>query len=378
MKVLQCRNVAEALPIGLDYLLREGRREASRAGEVLVAPGPVTTVYERPWERVLFSAVRDANPAFHICEALWMLSGRDDGAFLDNYVRDFSARFAEPDGRIHDAYGRRWRSAFGLDQLDHIVDYLRDNPGDRQCCLQMWDCRAYHPDFNYCDDLRADTKTKPCNVMATFRVQHTTLPRRLDMAVFCRSNDIVLGAYGANAVHFSVMMEYVAARVGVEVGVYHQISFNYHAYMAEIERLVGRTGFSLEKLDEMQRLTHAIRPPGVQEIRGLPLALMDNRYAISSNTMTTALVDNPETFDEELGHLMKLLDILHESDAGEIGRGILGYGFENKFLGRTVWPMALAMRLHRLKNGPGAREKAGEIGAADWRLAMTEWLQRRS
>ena len=41
---------------------------------------------------------------------------------------------------------------------------------------------------------------------------------RLQMTVHCRSNDIIWGTYGANAVHFSILQEYVAARIGVDLG----------------------------------------------------------------------------------------------------------------------------------------------------------------
>ncbi len=61
MKVLKVRNVHDALPAGLDYLEHHGVRRPSRNGSVIVAPGPVTTHYTKPRERVIFWAERDAN-----------------------------------------------------------------------------------------------------------------------------------------------------------------------------------------------------------------------------------------------------------------------------------------------------------------------------
>ncbi|KKK55035.1 hypothetical protein LCGC14_3078620, partial [marine sediment metagenome] len=86
MHVLNVRNVNEALPKMLQHLEEKGERNSSRAGEVIVAPTPVTTVYRKPMERVLFSPIRDANPFFHLIEALWMLAGRRDVATLAHYV----------------------------------------------------------------------------------------------------------------------------------------------------------------------------------------------------------------------------------------------------------------------------------------------------
>ena len=73
MKVIRARNVHEALPEAVRYLALYGVEAESRNGKVLLAPEPVTTVYERPKERVLFWPQRDANPFFHFYEGLWML-----------------------------------------------------------------------------------------------------------------------------------------------------------------------------------------------------------------------------------------------------------------------------------------------------------------
>jgi hypothetical protein len=50
------------------------------------------------------------------------------------------------------------------------------------------------------------------------------------MTVLNRSNDIVWGCYGANAVHMSVLQEFVALAIGVPVGSYTQVSNDWHIY----------------------------------------------------------------------------------------------------------------------------------------------------
>jgi len=118
MHVIEATNSAAALPKGVHLLINSGLLEKTRAGPCLVAPGPVVTRLKRPWERVVFSKVRDANPFFHVVEAIWMLAGRDDAETLNHYVTDFGERFAESasgsanweaGGQIHGAYGHRWR-----------------------------------------------------------------------------------------------------------------------------------------------------------------------------------------------------------------------------------------------------------------------------
>jgi thymidylate synthase len=343
MLVSCVRNVCEALPMGLSILTESGVREQSRAGPVLVAPSPVTTVTSRPTERVLFSSIRDANPFFHLVEAIWMLAGRDDSDSLDYYVRDFGSRFAEKDGRVHGAYGHRWRRALGLDQLTTIVDKLRCAPSDRQCVLQMWDA---------CEnsDLTGEWRDRPCNTHAYLRVRDSSyFPSSpgpvLDLTVCCRSNDAVWGAHGANAVHFSVLQEYLAARIGVGVGTLYQVSNNYHVYESELRRLAARgaAGSTLDSLGCDHYSSGVIGPPA-------------------------RLVDDPPSFDDEVRMLMEW----HVT-----GNVLLPITWRNRFLDTTVRRAIMAHWMHRERSYDGAAEMAEQIEAPDWRVACVQWLSRR-
>jgi thymidylate synthase len=119
---------------------------------------PVITTYLRPQERVLFNELRDANPIFHLVEALWMLASLSDVEFLLPFNSTYG-RYAEPDGNIHGAYGRRWRTHFGVDQIWGVIAALRRDPTTRQAVMAMWDPAA---------DLNADVKDRPCNTTIYF------------------------------------------------------------------------------------------------------------------------------------------------------------------------------------------------------------------
>lgn len=215
--VITVGNVNDAVHEGFWWLKTAGVDEDSRNGPVRVAPGPVVTEYLYPVERVLFDADRDANAVFHLLESLWMLAGRKDAASLLPYNARM-AEYAEDDGEIHGAYGYRWRQMFGLDQVLEIIKELKGNRNSRQAVMQMWSSAA---------DLGvAGLKDRPCNTHIYFDCRGD----RLNMTVCCRSNDALWGAYGANAVHFSILQELIAHGVGVPVGVYRQMSNNFHAY----------------------------------------------------------------------------------------------------------------------------------------------------
>lgn len=239
MHVIKVRNVQQAYQLGLKYIQQAGTPEQSRQGPVLVAPGPVTTVYLHPDERVLLDVKRDCNPFFHLMEAIWMLAGRDDVASMKYYVKRMES-FSDDKERFHAAYGHRWRKHFASDQLIGIINELRSNRGSRRAVLGMWDPSA---------DLNKNGLDFPCNTSCFFRVRENPENEGrnyLDMTICNRSNDIIWGAYGANAVHMSIMMEFVAMMVGVEVGIMYQVSNNYHAYQETLEGVLP-TGSKWDK-----------------------------------------------------------------------------------------------------------------------------------
>ena len=127
MHVIRARNVNYALPMGLAYLELDGERSESRAGEVVVAPEPVTTVYELPVQRVLFYPERDCNPFFHLMESLWMLQGRRDVKFVKRFAGNM-AKYSDDGANLEGAYGHRWRYHFKHDQLRWAIDRLRTDP----------------------------------------------------------------------------------------------------------------------------------------------------------------------------------------------------------------------------------------------------------
>lgn len=347
MRVIDVRNVQHALVQGGSLLRVEGEQEPSRDGPVLVAPCPVSTVYQRPTERVLLDARRDANPFFHLMESVWMMAGRRDPQWLDRYVRNFSARFAEGDGLQHGAYGYRWRRHFErvpdesgpvrLDQLLQVAEMLRRDPTTRRAVLTMWDPVV---------DLNLPSRDLPCNTHVYFRarreVDGVDVSHVLDITVCNRSNDIVMGAYGANAVHMSIMGEVVAGLAGMRLGTYTQVSNNFHVYERDLD---------LEKMPDFL---------GVDE------------YA--DGTIEAQLIcgedDAPGALMDEATRVMRDCQYLIEGELDEPC---------SDWFRDTVIPMYVA---HDLWRG-GKRDQAylhlgSEMSdSSDWRRAGQEWMSRR-
>lgn len=209
------RNVNDALTAGLWQMKVNSKSYPSRNGPVLRANSPVCTTYLIPTERVVFEARRDANPVFHLMEALWMLAGKYDLAWLVQ----FNAKMADygKNNVQWGAYGHRWWGFFGHNQIEAVIKELRARPDSRRAVIGMWDPTL---------DLIHGGVDVPCNTHIYFDI----VDGALEMTVCCRSNDLLWGAYGANAVHFSVLQEVIAHELKVSVGEYRQFSNNFHIY----------------------------------------------------------------------------------------------------------------------------------------------------
>lgn len=325
MKTFKVRNVHEALERGVDSIRVVGEKQESRNGRTLEFPEPVTTTFLKPTERVLFQPERDANPFFHLMESLWMLAGRNDVRFVTQYVKTM-ADFSDDGRTFNGAYGFRWRNHFKKDQLKTIIRRLKENPDDRRCVLAMWD--GNH-------DLDLDTKDQPCNTTIFFKIRKGNL----NMTVCNRSNDMIWGAYGANAVHFSVLQEYMAAMIGVNIGVYNQVSDSLHVYMNAVWDRVKHLEPSL-----LGPYDHSILKP-------------------------YPLVQNPETWDRELDTFMFMAEDTYIPDQG--------HRWSNLFFPEVAIPVDYAYKLHKAKRDDKALEVLQKCRAEDWRAACTQWIQRR-
>lgn len=334
MEVISVANAHQALLEAGHRILDKGVKSDSRNGGVIVAPGPWTTVYREPEQRVIFWVERDANPFFHLAECVWMYAGRNDVAWISEFSSNI-AQFSDDGKTFNGAYGERWRGRFGFDQLTAIVDNLIKRPNCRRQVLTMWSAD------DLCD--QATTKDVPCNTQAFFQINPHGF---LDMMVVNRSNDMVWGTYGANAVHFSFLLEVLAARIGVPSGIYTHVSMNTHVY--------ERHWSLLEKLR-----TYA---PDVMS----GMRLCDTDPYAKGFVGAYPVVKDARTFDQDCRLALE-----------GATRGYSNPWFPDVFL-----PMVEAWRIFKRnadknKRADLALQRLEGCRATDWALAGREWLERR-
>lgn len=329
MKIIEVDNVNQAFRAAAQIMLNDDNwqeiapRDGNQTREYNEA---VTTIYHKPWRRVLFCDVRDANPFFHLMEALWMLAGRDDAAWIGQFSKNIS-QFAESDGKFHGAYGLRWRS--GVDQIQTLINLLKRSPDTRRAVLSMWNPAA---------DLGADRRDIPCNTHIYFKVRSG----KLNMTVCCRSNDIIWGVYGANAVHFSVLQEYIARAIGMDIGTYTHISDSWHYYLDNSTWKKLNAGAAYAEQDYY--MGHGYTP---------------------SRIATSGVVNQPQdVWDDDLRRFF----------TDDWDDPVM---YQDLFFSRTAYPMRDAWRCYKRGDLVTALSRCRDISSPDWQLAATQWMQRR-
>lgn len=346
MQVIKARNVNDALAKGIILIRNKGEIRNSRVGSTLEIPEPVATVYQNPWERVLINPSRDANPFFHLMEAMWIIAGRQDVKFLT----EFNKRMADysDNGEVFNApYGYRLKYRWGvrgpldknLDQLQTVIDILRKDPNSRQAVCQIWDT----------NDLEHNTLDKACNMSIVFRVRND----KLDITVYNRSNDMIWGAYGANVVQFSMIQEYVAAHLNIPMGTYTQVSNAFHVYTS------GPGGELWERLsDQTDRKV-------IKELKHT-----SEMYSCLENIVTMSYPDM-SFFEHDLKQFFKIYD-----DHGLLELGDTTY-WESRYFRDLIMPVLSVFLVHKEYGAKVALNHINSIRADDWKKACSDWLTKR-
>lgn len=321
MNNIYSTNVPEAYAEAIWKMRRWGEEEESRNGPVLTSPDPVELLIVRPTERVLFDPVRDANPFFHVMEFVWMMAGSNNVKWIEQFNSGFRNYADTGTDILHGAYGHRWRNAFNIDQIQMVIDMLRADPTTRRAVIGMWDPR--HDLSNHSD--------LPCNTSIMFRYIEA---EGLNMTVINRSNDLIWGMLGANAVHMTYLHELIAHSCKLPIGTYRVISNNLHVYK------------NMPKFEEIWQTLEIYNPYNDGRARPYPL------------------LQGIETYADLLWDCETLMDIKPTDPP------------------RTQWMVNVAGPMHqvymgRKSNYPGWEDWIPRIAATDWRLACEEWLKRR-
>jgi thymidylate synthase len=223
-------------------------------------------------------------------EFCWYLSGRSDFASIDYYLRGAYdlEKDVEPDGvTISGAYGPRLIDSGGAGQLERVINMLNRKPTTRQAVLQLFDA----------SDLSSGQRDVPC----TCTIQLLNREGRLEMVTYMRSNDVYKGL-PHDVFCFTLLQEWIARVLGVEVGSYKHAVGSLHLYDENAQR-------AQRYLDEGFQSTLSPMPPMPKENpRGALAALLDAEEALRATPPNLGRAAQRETeLDGYWADLVRLL-----------------------------------------------------------------------
>jgi len=309
-----------------------------------------------------------------------MLAGRNDVASLA-YYNSKMKEFADNNKTLNGAYGYRWRNAsqgqkagqqsweenYKFDQLQFLIRHLKETPNSRRSVLQMWNVED--------DLLKIDVSSDVCcNTNAYFLVEDE---KYLNMTVCNRSNDMVWGMLGANVVHMSFLLEYMAAHLGLKVGTYNQFTNNLHVYTERWEPekwLEGsipkhfcsdcyplkhvKAGYKIGTCEECGKSDVEIgcyTPPIIPVLDYTPIPL----------------IEDPQRFDKELLTFVDEYSMTSEKLRTNPIR------YQETFLEDVALPLCMAFHNHKQREYKEAHTWLGHVADKAWQYVGRQWIEKR-
>ena len=220
-------NATEAFECLPGVIMDNGDPKETRNGMAYSMGEPMVVSIDNPEDRLILNDKRDIHYPAVLAETLWVLAGRNDVSYLDKYLKNLR-NYSDDGYTWRGAYGYRWRHHFGKDQIETAINRLHNYPNDRRTIISMWDASMDLNNENHWKDL-------PCNMLIKLQVRKGML----DMTVFNRSNDLVWGALNVNIFQFTLLQEYIAARLCIPVGYYNLVSDDLHIYEETAHKIQG-------------------------------------------------------------------------------------------------------------------------------------------
>jgi thymidylate synthase len=213
----------------LDGLLRE-------VFETLLAQPETVTAHKGDFKEVIGACLHLTDPLGRLSrteakgkiysalgEFLWYLTGDTLLEFIEYYVPNQFRKESDDGVRVRGGYGDRLRSWRGLDQLNNVIQMLKDPKAvtTRRAVIQLFDA--------------TDIDKRYASIPCTCTLQFLAREGRLHLFVAMRSNDAYLGL-PHDVFAFTMLQELVARSAGLELGEYKHCAGSLHLYHKNLDQ----------------------------------------------------------------------------------------------------------------------------------------------
>jgi thymidylate synthase len=171
-----------------------------------------------------------------VSELLWFLEGSGDERRLAeilhgtrdlskttiwtaNAKADYWLPKAQYEGDLGRVYGVQWRDFFGVDQIQQLIDGIKNDPSGRRHILTAWNPAEL-----------TDMALPPCHVLSQFDVTDG----KLSCQLYQRSCDMFLGV-PFNIASYSLLTHIIARECNLQVGDFVWTGGDCHIYNNHID-----------------------------------------------------------------------------------------------------------------------------------------------
>ena len=196
------------------HVFEHGHRQHNKRTDSVVL---ATHGYSFRWD-MRYYPITLARPMYGktgAAELTWMLMGTTSTKWLKQYTHIWDAFETGPD-ELKTAYGARWKYAFGVDQVQNIIDKLRADPTSRQQVLLAWDPRV---------DNVVEATNIPCPFVAVINI----ISGKLNIHLTLRSNDVYLGL-PYDVMMYTLLGNMLATELQVDAGELYYSIAHMHLY----------------------------------------------------------------------------------------------------------------------------------------------------
>jgi thymidylate synthase len=146
-----------------------------------------------------------------------------NGESMDEFIEKIksNAEFSKKYGDLGPVYGAQWRNFNGIDQLQYILDEIKNNPDSRRMILSAWNPAEIK-----------NMALPPCHTLIQFYVNDG----RLSLQLYQRSADIFLGV-PFNIASYALLLMMVAQVTNLKVGEFIHTLGDAHIYQNHFDQI---------------------------------------------------------------------------------------------------------------------------------------------
>ncbi len=161
------------------------------------------------------------------------------GETMEEFVEKIkeSDEFAKKHGNLGPVYGKQWRDFFGVDQVQSVIDQLKENPNSRRIIISAWNPKEL-----------SEMALPPCHAFMQFYVSNDG---KLSLQLYQRSADVFLGV-PFNIASYSLLLMMVAQVTGLKPYEFIHTTGDTHIYLNHFDQINLQLSREPRKLPTMK------------------------------------------------------------------------------------------------------------------------------